>query len=385
MSGQSKNKHEEHKSNKSNKSNKSAKSDNKHKAKMEVSEKSESKKKSSKTKKDIESESENESDNNQSDEEVKSKTSKSKKNKTRDTNSDDEIEAVEAKDGRNHTTMIAGCEFNVNMTKSWMVEYLSRYTVPMINKVTGEKFNKPVTVYKLAATALTGVDEVLTSTVLNLAGARVKKGPDGLIRITEENMMDIMRLDKNLCATFGHFIGDYDNTQKYQKEVDIKKADLTRFVETKCLNGNSSVTLDPSAQNFLMFLIRKSRTLLTECAFQMSQCYNKTGISEKSIMYSIKIVFAPGTLQKNALIKAHDASERVKADMMSKSKSTKEKDGKKGKQEKSSKSSKNAKSKKHDSDAEESEEENESESDAEEEEEEDEENESEEENESDDD
>lgn len=334
-----------------------SKSSGKNKAKVEVSKKTTKSDKSKdveeKPKKMNTKKSSNDSSSKGSKETKNSKekdTTKSSK-KTKET-----TEETAEKDKRNGTTILAGCEFNVNTVREWMKDYLKRYNVLVINKETKERTEKPVKIYKPAYAALTGVDEVLTSTLVNLAGQRAKKATDGLLKISEENMKDVVELDKGLHSMFGHFMKDYDDSQKYQKDVQISKGDLTRYVETKCLHGNSGVTLEPGAQNFLMFVIRKSRTLLVECAFQMSQCYAKTSLNERCILFAIKIMFPPGELQKSALKKAENAAERVKANDSSKGKdkSDKSEDGKKSaSKSESKKSSKTNKKNKEDDEDEE--------------------------------
>lgn len=354
---------------------KEVKSNDKEKTKTEGSKEPKNEQKSSKSSKnkdvEVSKDSQKSSKNKNKDvEESKSKKTNDKETSKKNKNNDDvDEDEEEPKDKRNGLTILAGCEFNVNYTKNRMVEYLSRYSVTVVNKETSVRTERPIKIYKSACAALTGVDEVLTSKLVNAAGERALKGVNGLIKISEENMMDSVKLNKELKAMFEHHLDSYDNSQQYQTDVQISKADLTRYVETKCLNGNSAVTLDSGAQNFLMFVIRKSRIMLTETAFQISQCYSKTSLNERGILYAIKIVFPPGELQKAVFKKAENASTRVKSkDTKRKDKSDKEDEGKNKdkstkKDSKSSSTKKDTKSNKKNNNGKESDSESDNESD----------------------
>lgn len=231
-------------------------------------------------------------------------------------------ESSKPKDGLNDDTRTSGCSFNTHNTRTWIKSYYNRpaYVVTYEKKEDPDDKNskkitaqKGIGIVKGTFCCLTGINEVLMNFVINLAGKRAKKDPKTeLIKITEENMMDAVRLDKTLNEALGHYLHSYDPSSVYQKELGINKTEFKTFYETKCMNGNSSLTLDTGATNFMMFLVKKVDTLLCECAFNMALCYGKTQVVDRCILCSLRVVFPVGDLQKSMMLKADNISKRIK-------------------------------------------------------------------------
>jgi flagellar biosynthesis GTPase FlhF len=186
--------------------------------------------------------------------------------------------------------------------------------VTKTDKETGEKTKilDNVRLMKGSYCCLTAIDEVITSTLINEAGKRSKRGVGDITWITEDNVMDALRLNKCLNVTFGRFTEEYSSSNKYTSQLKLDRKEVDKFIESKCLNGNSSVKLDVGGNNFLMFILHKSRVLLSDSAFQMSQCYNKSSIIDRNILFSIRVVFSPGPLQKALFSKVDNVAKRVK-------------------------------------------------------------------------
>jgi len=246
----------------------------------------------------------------------------------------------------NKDTEESGCHFNVNITKTWMKTFFSRpeYEVSYAKKLDKDStdsekiiITKQVGILKGTYCCLTGINEVLISSIINLAGKKAKRDSKSeLIKITEENIIDVIRLDNVLNKAFGHFISDFDSTQVYQKELNINKKEFNTFIETQCMHGNSTVTLEQGAFNFVMFILRKIDTLLCDCTFQMARCYGKTQINDRSIFCALKIIIPSGELQKSMLIKADDITKRKKEKSLDK-KDKKDKSDTKNKNNKNNK------------------------------------------------
>ena len=243
-------------------------------------------------------------------ESAKSSTKDVKDKDTKSTKEKKQFEKVDKGDAPNQATAEAGCYFNVNNVKSWLKGYYMRYPIPVTNKETKVVTQGQVKLTKGVHACLTGTDEVLCSALVNLAGKRAKKNGADLYVITEENMMDSVRMSKELNWTFSKYLDSYDNTHTYNAEMKLSKKDVMAFVEERCLNGNSSVTLDSGAFNFLMFTMHKSRIMLAESAFQMSQCFGRSSVSDKGILFSVRLVFPQGDLQKSVLAKVDNISKR---------------------------------------------------------------------------
>jgi len=286
------------------------------------------------------------------------KSEKETKSFDKSDKSDKSDKEVETKSKSNQLTLKSGCHFNVNKTKNWIKNFYSRPNYQIVSKKKtnkseedddddDDKKEKHMGCFKSGYCVLTGINEVIMNNLINQAAKKAKKDvKTGLLKITEENMIDVIRLDKELNKALGHFIDEYNSSNTYQKELDISKAELNSFVENKCMNGNSTLFLDVNAANFLMFIVRTVDSLLCECSFQMSSCYFKSNINSDNIIHSLKVIFPVGQMQKSMLLKADDVSNRVKDDKNKKSLSDNSDDSNDSNNKKSSKS----KSKKDDDD-----------------------------------
>ena len=235
-----------------------------------------------------------------SDKQTKTKTDDDKPKKPSKPN---KFAGIERGDCPNIATAAAKLHLNVKTCQKWMVEYLSRYTITKKNpdddnrvKILGAHF------------VLTAADEVICSKLATLGFARSKKGEAGLNTITEDNLIDSVRLDKEFNYTFGKYLDAYSTGDNYGAQLGMSKETIVKFLESFAFNGgNNNVHLDNSAYNFLMYILLKNRIQMTDAAYHVITYANKTSVNDKSMLHVTRMLFV-GSLGKTICQKIEDVS-----------------------------------------------------------------------------
>jgi len=133
-----------------------------------------------------------------------------------------------------------------------------------------------------------------------------------LYEITEEQVLDNVKLNKDFNYTFGRFLDNYDNHENYAPQMGLARDAVTKFIETFAFNGgNSNVSLTDEAFNLLMFVMLKNRILLAETAFQMSQYAKKSSVDDRAILHAIKCHYS-GTLFQTVYKKTEEVSRVIR-------------------------------------------------------------------------
>lgn len=236
------------------------------------------------------------------DKQDKSKDVESRKSKYAD---------VDKGDSPNKATAFAKLYFNVKSTQKWLVEYYKRYTIDRKKKDEDKGDDNRVKILN-AHFALTAADQVICLSLVNLAADKSKKAAAGLYTITEENMIDNIKLDKDFNYTFLRFLDMYSPQENYAPQMGLTKDTVMKFIETYAFSGgNSNVNLDNQAFNVLMYIMLKNRIMLAENAFQMTSYAHKSSVDDRAIMYSLKTVYT-GQLLQRMHKKVEDVSRRVR-------------------------------------------------------------------------
>lgn len=234
----------------------------------------------------------------------------------------------------NKDTEKANLHFNVKTTNKWLKEYFSSYTVERKKKNNdndgdNKKTKKEEEDQEIknnsikmngAQYALTAVDEVLCVEMANLAFGKTTKDKAGLYLIKEDLLLDSMKLNKDFAFSFGKFFDSYSSKEKYGKQLSIEKKDVLKLLETCAFSGgNTSVNLDDSAYNLMMYVVLKNRILVAETTYQMLLYSKKASIDGRAVIHSVRAIYCGTTeLHKtlsrkaeatNALIKGEKAKE----------------------------------------------------------------------------
>jgi len=218
---------------------------------------------------------------------------------------------VDKGDTANKATAFAKLHFNVISTQKWLAAYYKKYKIERKKKTDAsdddEKDNR-VRILN-AHFAMTATDQVICSTLVTAAHSSSKKESAGLYTITEENMINTVKLSKDLHFTFGRFLDSYDTDGNYCPQLQLKKEEVTKFIETYGVTGggNTSIYLDSGAFNFLMYIIYRNRVLLAESAFQMSQYAKKSSVDDRAILFSLRTIYC-GNLLKTMFSKVDEVS-----------------------------------------------------------------------------
>lgn len=249
----------------------------------------------------------------------KSKDKKSSKNsKSRDKRGN-KYANVDKGDCPNKATAFAKLFFNVKTCHKWLAEYYTRYTIKRKPKKDDDskktdkdsKKNENVKITN-AHYILTAVDQVMCLYFVNLAGKRSKKADAGLHTITEESLMDCVKLDKDLKFAFGKYMEGYSQSDNYGKQMTLEKKIVDEFIEKYAFDGgNSNIHIENGAYNFLSYILLKTRIQLAEAAFHMVVFSGRSSVNDKALLAAIKIMFT-GELLKSLIKKTEDVSNRVR-------------------------------------------------------------------------
>ena len=253
---------------------------------------------------------------------------------------------IDKGDCPNKATAFAKLYFNVKSVQKWMNEYFKKYSIEKKKSSTDTKKddedaeNDGKVKILNSHFAMTAADQVVCLSLVNLAAAKSKKAAAGLYTITEENMLDNIKMSRDFNYTFGRFLDSYDSLGNYAPQMGLSKKTVLEFVEAYAFNGgNSNINLDNQAFNLLMYIMLKNRILLAETAFQMIVYARKSSIDDRAILCAIKTIYT-GQLGNDIYKKVENVSKTVRGTSVEKD----DVDTKKGsKESKSSKDKKDAK------------------------------------------
>jgi hypothetical protein len=230
---------------------------------------------------------------------------------------------VKTGDAPNKQTAFAGFTFNVKHVHKWLSEYLKRYTYKSKDK-DGNDTEQCIKVlnghFSIGAT-----DHVLCLAIANLVASHSKKSTASLNTITEENIINSVRLDNDFSSTFGKFLDKYDSHETYGSQLNLNKKDVLDYISTHgFLGGSNSFHFESGAYNFLTFLMLKNRILLTETSVQLALYANKKSVDDRAILFALKTVYT-GKLFQSLYKRVEEISHLVrglKSDKDDKSKDT---------------------------------------------------------------
>ena len=242
---------------------------------------------------------------------------------------------------RNNATLSAKLQFNVKVTQRWLKKFFDNERYYVVKKVKNEEekddkkktkkvkdvknTKKPkegteeeeknesyMTKVKIlyAHFAITAADQVMCLHLVNVAGKKSKKGEAGLYTITEDNMLDAIKDDRDMKYTFSRYLDNYASQDDYTSQMNMKKEDVTNFIEKFSPSGGN-VKIDQGAFNVLMFVMYKNRIQLIETAFHMVVFAGKSSVNDKAVMQSIKTIHV-GDLANTMYKKVEDTSKIVR-------------------------------------------------------------------------
>jgi len=227
------------------------------------------------------------------------KGSDKKGSKSKKESKNDRYAGVEKGDAPNIKTAWAELSFNVIDTAKWLKKYFTGYQ--LAKKVsTDDAKKKDDDSEKKESSIRVGntnfafgvVDECLCSRLGSVVLKKTKKNTVGLFLITEENLMDSIRLNKDLNFTFGRFLDEYDSHSNYESNTGVKNKDLHKFLEKHSFDGgNVSVQLEKGAYNLLQYCMLKSRNLLAELCYHKILYAKKQSLDPRSVLLSLPDVY----------------------------------------------------------------------------------------------
>lgn len=267
------------------------------------------------------------------------------KNKEKEKKPDKLAHIVCKDDEPNKATALGGLKLNVKTVQKWLKEYYTRYPIEKKKKEVKEKENnksdkddsdknnneekKEKKVKKVkdpndpqyvnilnAQYAISAADHVLCILLVNLASEKSKKLTAGMYTITEENMVNSVKMDKDLNYTFGKFLDNYDTLETYAPQLKgfdgVGKKTVIHYITSHAFSGgNTNFHLEEGAYNFLMFILLKNRILLAEAAFYMTRYNSRSSVSDKAVICSTNIVYI-GNLKKTIMKKMETVSASIR-------------------------------------------------------------------------
>jgi len=283
-----------------------------------------------------------------------SKDTKTKSSKTvKDTKEPKEVKNVDdEKKKANKETSLIGATLNVTKVTYWLKNFLLHnrdmaYEEKMTNlkikknkekqdkndttdeddNSTDDEKGKSRTEFKIkiggAHYALALSDEVICVSLVNLTKNTIKKSVGGLYMITEDDLTNAVRLNKDANYAFCRCLLNYDAQQNYIVSLNYTEKELVEFVEKYAFGvGCSNVKLETKAINLLSYLMVQNRIMLSVAGCQMMMYAKSSTITYESIMASINIHYQ-GTLRKDLIKKLEEKLPLVKSKGKKKDKSDK--------------------------------------------------------------
>lgn len=274
-----------------------------------------------------------------------SKTSKGKGKKTNTKEKNEKLEGNKTDEFPNEATRKANLYLNVKRTQKWLKKYYERYTTEKKNEK-GELEKHPIKLIK-SYHVLTASDQTLCLKLINLEESTSKKSINGLYNITEEQLINDVKINKDFKYTFGKFLDAYETHEDYFSQLEYDSKQFNKFIETFAFSGgNSNIHLNKQAFNFLSFIILKARIMIVETAYQMIRFANKSSVNDNAILYSVNTIFI-GDLLQAIHKKIEDVSNLLKGTIIDKdneeNEPTKEEKSKTNKMDNKNKHIKNSK------------------------------------------
>lgn len=182
-----------------------------------------------------------------------------------------------------------------------------------------------------------GCQYVLTATeetvCLKLVGdayssGRMNKNTAGMLMMTDKNLMDTIKMDKDLKYTYDRYLDSYSADDKYVNQLGIKRDDYVSFIENFGFGGgNKNVMLDSGGFNFLMYILLKTRIMMANTALLLAQYKYTKSIDSDAMLFSVmqnyigEIVNSIKNKSNESLlamkdyrIEKHEADEKRKSD-----------------------------------------------------------------------
>jgi hypothetical protein len=200
----------------------------------------------------------------------------------------------------NKNTEKANLKLDVNTRKKWLTSYYKRMGFTVNKKNENGDITEETPNISGAQYSLTGTEQVLCSTLLNLAFNKAKKTTAGLYNITEELLTNVIQLNPEFNSIYGNFLLNYKPKNNYLSLLEIKEFkedkddkektnEISIFAEKyACEGGNSKINLVDDGMNFLMFILNCNRMMLADCAYWLVRYSNKKQITNRAILYAVK-------------------------------------------------------------------------------------------------
>lgn len=256
---------------------------------------------------------------------------------------------------------------NTSNTKHWMKEFCERFPLIRKKKVVEDdkddkeekeddekkKNVKPRIGIARAHCVLSAIDQSMIISLVNMAEQKTKKATAELYTITEEILMDVIKLNKDYNYVFGKYLDNYNSRESYCSQLKIDKKNIQKILTNLAFDGKTNVVVDKSGENFIMYIILTNRIMLTETAFFMAQYAKRMSIDDKAILFATKIMYT-GNMAKlfykkiedvmNILIEDRESKKDIESNGKTKDGKDKKDDKKKIKKNKSDTSDKSTES-----------------------------------------
>jgi hypothetical protein len=225
----------------------------------------------------------------------------------------DKVESVkkEKREYPNHESESIKSYINTSATKQWMKDFCDRFPLIRKKKVVDESIKSsdtesddedkdtkkkkknivPRIGISRAHCVVSAIDQSMIIALVNMAEQKTKKATAELYTITEEILMDVIRLNKDYNYIFGKYLDNYNSREAYCSQLKIDKKNFQKILTNLAFDGKTNVVVDKSGENFIMFIILTNRIMLTETSFFMAQYAKRMSIDDKAILYATKILY----------------------------------------------------------------------------------------------
>jgi hypothetical protein len=203
----------------------------------------------------------------------------------------------------NEATRVSGLNFNVKTTHKWLSKHYSNH----YNK----EYNETTKIIN-AHFALTGIEEVLCHSIVSYVCQKACKNKGGIYTITEEQMLDSIKMSPEYDYLFGRVINKYDTNINYINELMLKEESVETLIKLACSQGgNSSTNFEYGAYNLLMYLLLQNRILLANTAYQMMMYGKKSSVDFRAITLSVNIFYKDKSVLYNDITKKLEEISRL--------------------------------------------------------------------------
>jgi len=209
----------------------------------------------------------------------------------------------------NKTTKEAGLLLNVSIVKKWLRNFYEKNYYESHKKI-----NKD---YKIrfinAHYVITASEQVIIIQLLNLFSNKVKKSKTGLYEITEDQIIDAIKLDDDFNFAFNRFY--YDENIDYTKELGYKDKIINEFIEKYCFDGgNVNISISLKALNMISFILVQTRIMLGNIGYFMmnKKKDSKNGTVNGKIIFNGISLYFNGKLRDKLLTKIETVLKTIK-------------------------------------------------------------------------